>query len=696
VVKATKPEREIEMRSITSLYEMTSALAGAIDLDEMLHIVLKQIRLVLEYDICIVSLASSDGEVLRIRAVDGEGAEQMLGMELPAARGINTLIFSQGKPTLVDDADTDPRRLTIEGRTEDIRAAVGVPLIVDGQPIGTIYAACEQPHSFSQEHLDFLTITATQVTAAIHRARLLDQARQRVEEMETLYTIGAVIAASLDIDHVLQTIYEQAGRIMDTSAFFVALYEPDADELRFSLVYDRGERLDPFSVSFSESKGLTAHVVRTAEPFLARNWEQERDILPIEPLVAGERSLSWLGVPIIVQDQVLGAFGAQSYEPHAFTNRELRLLSAIANQAGISLQNARFYAALQEAHQLVADERDKLVHLHRVIADVQRATTLTAKLQVIVDGIRDLGWGRVSVSLRDADLEVVELVCAGFTPEDEAELQVNLLPANEWRERLSGEFERFRIGQFYYLPWSDPWVRENVRGVKSRLPEPETVSGGEAWHPQDLLYVPLFGRGGRIVGIIGLDDPQDGRRPTVQGLHIIELFAQETAVSVENAGLLDELRLLNTDLQEMVNAQAYLLQTVEELASPVVPIVDGVIVLPLIGSVDGRRASQILQTLLSGVQEHNAQVVILDITGVPAVDDQVAHHLMRSVQAARLLGAEAILVGIRPDVAQALVSLNVELADVIIRSNLQSGFQYALGIIGRKLAGGAGERVRGR
>jgi GAF domain-containing protein/anti-anti-sigma regulatory factor len=690
--KATNPEREIELRSIASLYEMTSALAAAIDLDEMLQIVLKQIRLVLEYDLCIVSLASPDGEVLRIRAVDGEEAEEMLGMELPADRGINTWIFSQGKPTLVDDADTDPRRLTIEGRTEAIRAAVGVPLIADGQPIGTIYAACKQPHSFSQEHLNFLTITATQVAAAIHRARLLDQARQRIEEMETLYTIGAVIAASLDIDHVLQTIYEQAGRIMDTSAFFVALYEPDSDELRFSLVYDRGERLDPFSVSFSKSKGLTAHVVRTAEPFLARNWELERDMLPIEPLVVGDPTLSWLGVPIIVQDQVLGAIGAQSYESHAFTNRQLRLLSAIANQAGISLQNARLYAALQEAHQLVADERDKLVHLHRVVADVQRATTLTAKLRAIADGIRDLGWGRVSVSRRDADLEVVELVCAGFSPEDEAELQASLLPADEWRERLSGEFERFRIGQFYYLPWSDPWVRENVRGVKSRLPEPEMSSGGEAWHPQDLLYVPLYGRGGRIVGIIGLDDPQDGLRPTLPRLHLIELFAQEAALSVENAGLLDELRLLNTDLREMVKAQAHLLQFVEELASPVVPIVDGVIVLPLMGRVDGRRASQILQTLLSGVQEHNAQVVILDITGVPTVDDQVAQHLMRSVQAAQLMGAEAILVGMRRDVAQALVSLNVELAEVPMCSKLQSGFQYALGIIGRQLAAGRESR----
>jgi GAF domain-containing protein len=680
------------MRSMASLYEMTAALARAIDLDEMLDIVLKQIRIVFEYDMCLVTLAASEGQVLRIAAADGQDAKGLRGVELPVDQGINAWIYAQGKPTLVDDADADPRRLTIEGRSDPVRSAVGAPLLVDDQPIGTIYAARRTPHSFSQEHLDFLAITASQVAAAVHRGRLLDQAQRRFEEMETLYTIGAVIASSLDMGHALETIYQQAGRIMDTSAFFVALHEKDADELRFSLVYDQGERLEPFSVSFSASRGLTAHVIRSGEPLLVRNWERERESFSIEPLVVGEPTASWLGVPIIAQDQVLGVIGAQSYEPHAFTNRQLRLLSAIANQAGISLQNARLYAALQEAHQFAAVERDRLVHLHRVVAEVQRVASLKAKLQVVADGVRALGWGRVSVSMRDAGFQVVELACAGFAAKDEAELRANLLPGSEWQKRLSGPFERFRIGQCYYLPWSDLWVRENIHGVKSEQSTPVGISEAEAWHPQDLLYVPLYGRGGRIVGLIGLDDPHDARRPSTESLQIIELFAQEAALAIENAALLDELTLLNIDLQEMVNTQAHLLQTVEELASPVVPIVDGVIVLPLIGRVDERRASQILQTLLNGVQDHNAQVVILDITGVPAVDDQVAYHLMQSVQAARLLGTEAILVGIRPDVAQALVSLQVELADVTIRSNLQSGFQYALGIIGRRLAHGVRER----
>jgi GAF domain-containing protein len=635
----------------------------------------------LDYDGCILTLATADGKALRVRAVDGKEAESILGIELTSDQGINAWIYREGKPTLIDDADTDPRRVHIEGRTEAVRAAVGVPLVTDSQSIGTIYAFRRQPNAFTEADLNFLSITATHVAAALERARLLDRARRRAKEMESISNIGAVMASSLDVDHILQTIYEQASHIMDTRGFFITLYDADRQELDFQLTYDQGERLEPFVRPLSDREGLTAQVVRTAQPLLIRDIEAERDELGVVPVVIGEPAQSWLGIPIMAKDQVLGVICAQSYEPYAFSSRQMRLLSAIANQAGISLQNAQLYEAVQEAHQTAADERDKLAHLHRVILKVQKTEERKEKLQVIANGIHQIGWGRVSVSLRDADLNATELVCAGFAPEDEAALRENLLPGSEWRKWFDKELERFRIGQCYYLPWNDPWVRNNVHGIPSHKPEP---TAADTWHPQDLLYVPLYGQGDQIVGLIGLDDPHDDRRPTADSLHIIELFAQETALIIENTQLLADLRLVNTDLQEMVDAQAQLLQIVEDLSSPVVPIVDGVIVLPLVGYLDERRAEQILETLLSGVKEHKAQVVLLDVTGVPVVDTQVAEYLMDSVRASRLVGADAILVGIRPKVAESLVSLGVQLEDVVTRSDLQSGVQYALQLVSQR------------
>jgi PAS domain S-box-containing protein len=116
-----------------------------------------------------------------------------------------------------------------------------------------------------------------------------------------------------------------------------------------------------------------------------------------------------------------------------------------------------------------------------------------------------------------------------------------------------------------------------------------------------------------------------------------------------------------------------------ELSTPLLMVSDHVLVMPLIGAIDSRRAQQIIETLLEGITAHSADIAIIDITGVPLVDTQVANALLRSAQAVRLLGAQVVLTGIRPEVAQTLVGLGASLGDIVTRSTLQSGIAYAIG-----------------
>jgi rsbT co-antagonist protein RsbR len=124
-----------------------------------------------------------------------------------------------------------------------------------------------------------------------------------------------------------------------------------------------------------------------------------------------------------------------------------------------------------------------------------------------------------------------------------------------------------------------------------------------------------------------------------------------------------------------IRAQSAALQ---ELSAPIIPIYGGVLVLPLIGAIDTQRATAIMETLLEGVAERNAKVVLLDITGVPVVDTSVAHHLIQAARAVRLLGAEIVLVGIRPEIAQTIVQLGVDLSGISTMADLQGGVAYAL------------------
>ena len=127
--------------------------------------------------------------------------------------------------------------------------------------------------------------------------------------------------------------------------------------------------------------------------------------------------------------------------------------------------------------------------------------------------------------------------------------------------------------------------------------------------------------------------------------------------------------------QEIIAAQQAALR---ELSTPLIPILDGVVAMPLIGAIDSARARQIMETLLEGIGEKRASIAILDITGVRVVDTQVANALIRTAQAAQLLGARVILTGITPEVAQTLVQLGIDLRSVATRSTLQSGIAYAL------------------
>ncbi len=130
--------------------------------------------------------------------------------------------------------------------------------------------------------------------------------------------------------------------------------------------------------------------------------------------------------------------------------------------------------------------------------------------------------------------------------------------------------------------------------------------------------------------------------------------------------------------QQVIDAQRAALR---ELSTPLIPLAEGVLAMPLIGTIDAARATQILDTLLEGVAAQRARVAILDITGVKLVDTQVAAALLNAARAVRLLGAHVILTGIRAEVAQTLVHIGADLGDLTTRSTLQSGIASALKLL---------------
>jgi len=190
----------------------------------------------------------------------------------------------------------------------------------------------------------------------------------------------------------------------------------------------------------------------------------------------------------------------------------------------------------------------ELTALMKSSTEIIQTIDLHQRLKAIAKAIQGLGWRRVLITLSDENLETIEIVSVGLTPEEEKYLWENRQPGHVWRQRLGSEYERFKIGEFYYLPWSDPFVRNKFKAgvVDSKIPREEMVD----WDPQDLLYATLRLPGGRIVGRISIDDPIDGRRPTKESLEPLELFVHQAAVAIENAYLIRDLETAKNQIKE--------------------------------------------------------------------------------------------------------------------------------------------------
>jgi rsbT co-antagonist protein RsbR len=232
-------------------------------------------------------------------------------------------------------------------------------------------------------------------------------------------------------------------------------------------------------------------------------------------------------------------------------------------------------------------------------------------------------------------------------------------------ERQSREFLHLLRDAAERGDFADPTTGAAFERVREMLAEMSRSRGLQGFSPSETASF-----------ILSLKQPLFGRMRQAYGKDGESLFAE-----VQRADdLLDRLGLYTTEVHQKSREQVIARQQADmmELSTPVVKLWDGVLALPMIGTLDSARTQVVMETLLQRIVETGADVAILDITGVPTVDTLTAQHLIKTVTAARLMGADCIISGIRPQIAQTIVHLGVNLGDITTKATLADAFALAL------------------
>lgn len=437
------------------------------------------------------------------------------------------------------------------------QSAVCVPLAADDVPLGVLHLYSLEPHAFDARALGFVSALAAETSLAVANARRFQaqleanrQLRIRADRMDRIFEVGELFRRGASLEELLAEVAEGVRETVGFNSVLISLVDEDEGVLRRTAyaglsqaTFEQMRRVTPplaqarslmqpeYQVSHSYFlpaegaealiEGLpTLQVIEERMGPGARAWHPD-DLLLVPFYGAGGRLLGLMSVD----------------EPRSGRRPDqatVEALEVFAGQAAFSIENYRLIARIQQEAEATRRERDRLAQLHLVASEIQRAADVPARLQVVADGIHQAGWGKVFITLRDERLEPTALIQAGFTPEEASRLDVQ--PGKVWRAWISDlAFHELKLGAGYYLRYDRPWVRQHV--YEGRPPVPAEVGPGE-WHPEDTLYLTLVGQDQkRIIGIIGMRDPVDGRVPTASSLQPFELFASQAAAAIETTRL---------------------------------------------------------------------------------------------------------------------------------------------------------------
>ena len=466
------------------------------------------------------------------------------------ASGVTAYVLRSGAPLFADLPAM--RELVDAGEMErvgtDMVEWMGVPLIDEGVAIGVLAVQTyREDRRYSTGDLELLAFVGQHIATALTRARAIEETRQRNAELAVINEIGLGLAKQLDFTAIIELVGERIGEVFASDSVSIALHDAETNFVSFPYSIDRGTRLP--NDSYELGPGLTSEIIRNRVPLrMGTVGElQGHDVVQVLRFEGDDDwSESWLGVPILAGERVLGVVSLERPEAHAFSEADERLLSTIAASMGVALENARLF---DEAKRLLAETEQRNAEL-AVINEIGLGLAKQLDFGAIIDLVGNrigevFASDSVGIALYDAERNTVTFPYSMDRGTPVAIEPIELGPG------LNSEV--IRTAQPVRIGTDEEMAAHNPISVP-RFEGDEVTSS--SW-----LGVPILASG-RVLGAVNIER-EEAHAISDADERLLSTLASSMGVALENARLFDETKRLLTETDERA-AELAIINSVQE------------------------------------------------------------------------------------------------------------------------------------
>ena len=407
-------ERTKELAILNSVGE---AMAKTLNVKTVTRIVGDKVREIFGEDITEILLHDEASDLITVPYSFYREYQDVEPFTLGA--GLTSKVILSGKPlvlaTFEQSLEFDVIALTEAERSESY---IGVPIIAGGRTLGVVSVQSYQKNAFSEDHVRLLQALSSSMGVAISNARLFDETQRllkvsedRAKELAILNSVGEAMAKTLNVKTVTRIVGDKVREIFGTDVTEILLRDEKSDLITVPYAFYRDYQ-DP--EPFAMGEGLTSKVILSGKPLVLGTTEQHVALGALIP-TEDDRTESYLGMPIIAGDRILGVVSVQSYEKNVFNEDHVRLLQGLSSSMGVAISNAHLFDETQRLLKMTEDRAKELAILNSVSEAMTKSLNLDTVIRLVGDKVREAFGTEVSeILLHDSESGLIHVPYAYF------------------------------------------------------------------------------------------------------------------------------------------------------------------------------------------------------------------------------------------------------------------------------------------